>query len=68
MVVVDGVDTIDATRVDTSLIGLGHSYFGSKRSILEDIADMIEHRTEPSRRFQLREAGRPPRRHWEYRE
>ncbi len=34
---VDGVDTIDASLVDTSLVGLRHSYFGDKRSILNDM-------------------------------
>ncbi len=68
LVIVDGVDTIDASRVDTSLIGLRHSYFGSKRSILRDLAEIITHRTEPSRRFELKEAGAPPRRYWAYRE
>ena len=30
LLVVDGVDTIDASLVDTSLVGLRHSYFGDK--------------------------------------
>ena len=68
LVIVDGVDTIDASRVDTSLIGLRHSYFGSARSILSDIAALLNDRKEPSLRFDVKAAGAPPRQHWAYRE
>lgn len=68
LVIVDGVDTIDASRVDTSLIGLRHSYFGSARSILSDIAALLNDRKEPSLRFDVKEVGAPPRRYWAYRE
>lgn len=68
LIIVDGVDTIDASRVDTSLLGIRHSYFGSHRSILGDIADILMYRKEPSLRFELTETGARPRRHWTYRE
>jgi esterase/lipase superfamily enzyme len=35
VVIVEGVDTIDASSVDTSL--MGHSYFGDNRSVISDI-------------------------------
>jgi len=41
--VTDGLETIDATAVDTSLLGLGlgHSYFSDKRSLLTDIGILV---------------------------
>lgn len=38
-IAVPGIDTIDATDVDTSL--LGHSYYGSNASVLDDIASLL---------------------------
>jgi len=67
IVVVDGVDTIDASRVDTSLIGLRHSYFGSARSILSDMAALVNDRKAPSMRFDIKAVGAPPRQYWTYR-
>jgi esterase/lipase superfamily enzyme len=67
LVVVDGVDTIDASEVDTSLVGLHHSYFGSKRSILSDMFALIAQRLEPSQRFELQAAVKLGRRYWTYR-
>lgn len=40
IVVVDGVETIDASGIDTSF--LSHSYFAETHSIIEDILDMIK--------------------------
>jgi esterase/lipase superfamily enzyme/DNA-binding transcriptional LysR family regulator len=51
IVLVDGVDTIDATAVDTSL--LGHSYVGDNRSILSDIFALLKGDQEPGSRFGL---------------
>jgi len=42
MVVVDGIDTIDVSNVDTSL--LGHSYYGSNDTVLADLFYVL---TEP---------------------
>lgn len=41
--VTEGLETIDASAVDTSLLGLGlgHSYFGDKRSMLTDIGYLL---------------------------
>jgi esterase/lipase superfamily enzyme len=52
LVVVDGLDTIDASSVDTSL--LGHSYFGDNRSIISDIFYLIQHNLPPNRRSGLK--------------
>ncbi|MFJ8888136.1 alpha/beta hydrolase [Streptomyces sp. NPDC102402] len=52
IVVVDGVHTIDATGLDTGL--LGHSYLGDRRSILSDIYSLLNHGHHPSQRFGLK--------------
>jgi len=67
LVIVDGVDTIDASRADTSLVGLRHSYFGSARSILSDMAALLNDGKEPTLRFDVKAAGVPPRQYWTYR-
>ena len=47
LVLVNGVETIDVSTIDTSL--LGHSYYGDNLSILEDLADVI-HKSMPAAR------------------
>jgi esterase/lipase superfamily enzyme len=51
IVVMQGLDTLDASAMDTSL--LGHSYYGSKRSILSDIHDLLRYGHDPNGRFGL---------------
>ncbi|MBR0833365.1 alpha/beta hydrolase [Bradyrhizobium manausense] len=67
LTIVDGVDTIDASLVDTSLIGLHHSYFGEKRSILNDMFNLIAQQLAPDQRFDLQAAGDALRKYWSYR-
>ncbi|RXH18412.1 alpha/beta hydrolase [Bradyrhizobium guangzhouense] len=64
LTVVDGVDTIDASLVDTSLVGLRHSYFGEKRSILNDMFNLIAQQLAPDQRFDLQAAGDALRKYW----
>jgi esterase/lipase superfamily enzyme len=42
LVVIPGLETIDVSQLDSSLIGLGHSYYGSSNPILLDIRQLIE--------------------------
>ena len=51
--IVPGVDTIDASTVDTNLFGLGHSYAAESRSVLSDIYDLIHKGDPPDSRFNL---------------
>ena len=53
IVISPGVDTIDASAVDTSLDG--HSYFGSNRSVLSDIFALFTSNEPPLRRFGMTE-------------
>ena len=54
LVVLPSVDTIDATDVDTSLVG--HSYYGDNRSILTDLFTLLKHGNAPPR-FGMTRAG-----------
>lgn len=56
LVVVDGVDTVDASQLDTGL--MSHSYFGDNDSLLTDLYTLIHDGHPPDRRFRLRQ-GRP---------
>ena len=40
IVILPGMDTVDCTAVDTSL--LGHSYYGDSGSVLSDIVEVLE--------------------------
>lgn len=52
VVVVPGIDTIDVSAVDTSL--LGHTYYGSNDTVLTDLAQLLLESKPPSRRDRLR--------------
>jgi esterase/lipase superfamily enzyme len=51
LVITKAVDTIDATTVDTSL--LGHSYYGDNRSVIADLFELIRRGSPPRERFGL---------------
>lgn len=63
IVIVEGMDTIDASLVDTSL--LGHSYYGDNRSVLSDISNLFRTRQGPEARFGLRRANHNGAVYWE---
>jgi esterase/lipase superfamily enzyme len=52
VLVVAGVDTIDATEMHTDF--LGHSYFSDSWPLLSDIHSLISENAEPAKRFGLR--------------
>jgi hypothetical protein len=51
LVLQPGIDTVNATDVDTSLVG--HSYFGDERAVLHDMFDLIRYDLGPDHRFGL---------------
>lgn len=57
-----GMDSVDASAVDTSL--LGHSYIGASRSVLADFAALVSANTDPDKRFGVLAEGQPPDRWW----
>lgn len=48
LVVVEGLDTIDASQVDTDL--LGHSYYAETRALLSDLYLLLDHGQPPAER------------------
>ncbi len=48
LVIVDGIDTIDASSIDTSI--LGHSFYGDERELLMDIFHVAANGLPPTRR------------------
>jgi esterase/lipase superfamily enzyme len=59
--VVPGMDSIDASAVDTGL--LGHSYIGDSPSVLGDLSELIDLGIGPDKRFGLHQRGLPSK-HW----
>ncbi|MBV8524634.1 MAG: alpha/beta fold hydrolase [Acetobacteraceae bacterium] len=45
-----GLETVDASVVDTSLLSLGHSYFGQKRSTITDLGYLLREGLPAARR------------------
>ncbi len=64
VVVVNGVETIDASMVGRDLLGLGHSYFSSKKTLLSDISYVIKEALPPWRRDGLEEIKVGELRYW----
>lgn len=64
LVVVPGIETIDATFVDTSL--LGHSYFAEERSVISDMFYLIRNDQRAAQRFGLRPVDTQVGRYWEF--
>jgi esterase/lipase superfamily enzyme len=60
--VVPRIDTVDASAVDTGLIG--HAYYGDKRSILADMFEVMQTNSPPSRRFGMRAANYEQMTYW----
>jgi esterase/lipase superfamily enzyme len=65
LVIVSGMDTIDASSQDTSLIG--HSYYGDKRSIISDMYYLFKAQLPASQRSGLASAGKAPDLYWMFR-
>jgi esterase/lipase superfamily enzyme len=64
IVVTPGVDSIDVSAVDTSL--LGHSYYGDNTSVISDIARLLRTGLPPDRRCGIQRAGDAILRYWAF--
>jgi len=64
LVIVPGIDTIDATGLDTSF--LKHSYFAEVRSVLADIFYLIREGKRPEQRFALEPVNIAAGRYWKF--
>jgi esterase/lipase superfamily enzyme len=65
LVVISGIETVDATTADTSF--LGHSYIGSSRSVLSDMSYLIREGLRADRRHALDGVDSEHGRHWIFR-
>jgi esterase/lipase superfamily enzyme len=66
LTIVPGVDTIDASDVDTSLFSLSHSYFSAERSILTDLFDLLKHGDSPDDRYGMKPLAKSGKAYWQY--
>lgn len=57
-IVLDGLDTIDASKAGAEMFGLGHSYFASKAKIFSDLFYLIWHGLPPPERASLRHVAK----------
>jgi esterase/lipase superfamily enzyme len=65
ILVTTGIHTIDASAVDTSF--LGHSYFSDNRSVVSDIAYLVQHDLDPGRRVGMALKKHPDGQYWVFR-
>ena len=65
VVTVAGIETIDASRVDTGFVS--HSYFAEHISVIGDIFNVIQHGQRADSRFGLQAIDNPGGRYWEFR-
>ena len=67
LIVASGLDTIDASTVETDF--LGHSYFGSSDTVLRDLFDLVRYNASPDDRFALTRIQEPsrPAPYWRFR-
>ncbi len=66
LVIADGIDTVDATLVDTNLVG--HSYIGQNDSILADVFDLLKDGRAPGERFRLAARQRSGKQYWYFKQ
>ena len=62
LVIVDGLDTIDVSAIDTSLVG--HEYYGSSDSIVADMYQVLHNGHRPGERPRLQELFVNQLRYW----
>lgn len=64
--IVPGIETIDASSVDTSF--LGHSYFNGSRSVLSDMFYILNEELRADERFSLEAVDTTDGRYWRFKE
>jgi esterase/lipase superfamily enzyme len=64
LIVVPGMETVDATSLDTGFVG--HSYFADNRSVLGDIFQIIKEGKKADERFGLKGVDIPGGRYWQF--
>jgi esterase/lipase superfamily enzyme len=64
MIVVPGIDTVDVSDVDTSLIG--HSYYGSSTTVLADLFELMQGSKPPDQRKWLQSMRLGTQKYWKF--
>jgi esterase/lipase superfamily enzyme len=64
ILVLPAMDTVDASRVKTDL--LGHSYFGDSDTVVSDLFRLIRDRKKPAERGVLQQVDSPAGRYWRF--
>lgn len=65
IITIKGIDTIDASSINTSILGLGHSYYGDERELMMDIYHVIKNGTPPESRNLLERRSNVGMQYWE---
>ncbi|MPY72251.1 MAG: alpha/beta hydrolase [Alphaproteobacteria bacterium] len=64
ILLVEGIDSIDASLVDTSFFSARHAYIADKASVLSDVHAIVTSGNNPSERFGLAESNTNPMYWW----
>jgi esterase/lipase superfamily enzyme len=64
VVIVPGVDTVDVSEIDTSLIG--HSYYGSNSTVLADLFELMQGSKPPDQRQWLQSMRLGALKYWKF--
>ena len=62
--VVEGIDTIDVSDIDLTLVG--HGYFAEQRDLLKDIHNLLMANTPPDKRFALIPQQLAEKKYWKF--
>lgn len=62
ILILNGIDTIDVTKIDTSL--MGHAYYGDNTTVISDIYALMQNARMPTQRQWLRDISSPGGMYW----
>ncbi|WP_207395529.1 alpha/beta hydrolase [Bremerella alba] len=62
ILILNGIDTIDVTQIDTSL--MGHAYYGDNTTVISDIYALMQNARMPTQRQWLRDISSPGGMYW----
>ncbi|MEW4563256.1 alpha/beta hydrolase [Bremerella sp. JC770] len=62
ILILNGIDTIDVTQIDTSL--MGHAYYGDNTTVISDIYALLQNARMPTQRQWLRDISSPGGMYW----
>lgn len=62
ILILNGIDTIDVTQIDTSL--MGHAYYGDNTTVISDIYALMQNARIPTQRQWLRDISSPGGMYW----